>query len=220
MSLPETKLNEVILAEKVVFIETISNVDDLFQDLLSKSPDHEDVLDERIPYWADLWPSAIGLADFIIKSNVIKPGMKALELGCGAGLPGIIAGQQGASVVFSDYIQDALDLAKRNWEHNNSGAAEFLLMDWRNPVAGLSADIILASDIAYEKKSFADLVHAFKSLLKPAGKMLIAEPNRAFAQAFFSDLMHCGFDVNSTMQELHFRSQKYSIHIHEVILQV
>ena len=59
-----------------------------------------------------------------------------------------------------------------------------------------------------------DLVTAFKTLLTHEGKMLIAEPNRAFAQSFFTDLNQHGFDVQSTLEILNFRGQKYSVHLH------
>ena len=91
-------------------------------------------------------------------------------------------------------------------------------MDWRNPDPGLIADLVLASDIAYEKKSFSDLTRTFKALLKPGGIMLIAEPNRAFAQSFFVNLSKEGFDVRSEKSELTFRGQQYSIYIHELKL--
>ncbi len=216
MSLPETQINEVEFSDRIVLIETISNVDALFEDLLNKDKDHEDVRDERIPYWADLWPSAIGLCHFMLSNDSIASGMKVLELGCGVGLPGIVAGQQGAHVIFSDYIQDALNLAERNWKLNKGTNAEFRLLDWRELNPDMNVDTVLASDIAYEKKSFTDLLHAFKLILKPGGKILIAEPNRAFAQSFFLDLAQQGFLVHTQSERIEFRDQAYSIHVHEI----
>ncbi|MBP6334479.1 MAG: methyltransferase domain-containing protein [Bacteroidia bacterium] len=214
MNLPATTLTDIKLGDLIVCIESITNVDQLFEELLSKNPEHEDVKDERIPYWADLWPSAVALSEYLLRSKIVQPGTKVLELGCGLGLPGIVAGKVGAQVVFSDYLQGALDLAERNWKRNNNGIAEFVLMDWRNPLPGLNAELIIASDIAYEKKSFNDLVSAFKTLLTPEGRMLIAEPNRAFAQSFFAELNQHGFEVHSTLEKLNFRGQKYSVHLH------
>ena len=40
-----------------------------------------------------------------------------LELGCGLGFSGIVAGKMGAEVTFTDYLQEPLDFAKRNWEN-------------------------------------------------------------------------------------------------------
>src|ERR1700693_4992372 len=46
--------------------------------------------DEYMPYWADLWPAARMLAKVILREKW-TPGIEALELGCGLGLPGIAA---------------------------------------------------------------------------------------------------------------------------------
>jgi len=218
MSFPTTKRQEIKIYDRIIKVDTVSDIDELFEALVSKGPDHEDVKDERIPYWADLWPSAVALSNYILKNNLIVPGTKVLEIGCGLGLPGIVAGQLGAKVILSDYIQEALDFAGHNWSLNNSDPADLLLMDWRSPEPSLKVYIVLASDIAYEKKSFDDLIKTFKILLKRGGKMLISEPNRAFAQAFFNGLKDTGFSVNSQKDSLEFRGQKYSIHIHELLL--
>ncbi len=173
----------------------IVNVDELFNNLVAKGDQHEDVKDERIPYWADLWPSAIGLSEHIINSKIIASNTTVHELGCGLGLTGIVAGKLGAEVLFTDYLEEALDFAKQNWNLNNSETASFKKMDWRNPDTGLKADLLLASDVAYERKSFEFLPHAFKSLTKHGGKIIVSEPNRLLSQGFFESLSSRGFAV-------------------------
>ena len=42
--------------------------------------------DERLPYWAELWPSAHVLAGGA--GGPRSPGARVVELGCGVGLPG------------------------------------------------------------------------------------------------------------------------------------
>src|SRR2546430_15331547 len=87
----------------------VSNIDELYEELVQKGADHEDVKDERIPYWADLWHSAIALGQHIVKTNVIKKNMNVLEIGCGLGLPGIVAGKFSNQITFTDYIKEPLD---------------------------------------------------------------------------------------------------------------
>ncbi len=220
MNKPQTNSTEINIEGLSISVETVSNIDDLFEELLKKGDDHEDVRDEKIPYWADLWPSAIALSNFIVRNKLVQSGSKVLELGCGIGLPGIVAGKMGAQVVFTDYIQEALDLAKVNWSRNNNLDAEFVLMDWRNPLQEVRADIILASDIAYEKKSFEHLLRAFRILLHSTGKMFVSEPNRAFSQSFFKEMEDHGFKVNSSSEKIVFRNQTYLIHVHEIMLNI
>lgn len=97
----------------------ITNVDDLYEELIAKGETHEDVKDERIPYWAELWPAAIGLSQYLIEFDIIKDIKNVIEIGCGLGLPGIIAGKLGANVIFTDYLEEALHFTQQNWELNS-----------------------------------------------------------------------------------------------------
>src|SRR5207249_2235975 len=58
--------------------------------------------DEYLPFWTDLWPAARMLAKAIMRQSW-PPGLEALEIGCGLGLPGIAALAQRMHVTFSDY---------------------------------------------------------------------------------------------------------------------
>src|SRR4051812_15002263 len=58
--------------------------------------------DEYMPYWADLWPAARMLAKAVVREPW-APGLTALEVGCGLGLPGVAALSVGLRVLFSDY---------------------------------------------------------------------------------------------------------------------
>src|SRR5690606_20499854 len=53
--------------------------------------------DERLPYWADIWPSALILAEVTASEFAASPGERGrlLELGCGLGLVSIVALQAG-----------------------------------------------------------------------------------------------------------------------------
>ena len=63
--------------------------------------------DERIPYWADVWESAIVLAEEI--AAVDGTGQTLLELGCGLGLPSLAAARAGFGVTATDYESPALE---------------------------------------------------------------------------------------------------------------
>ena len=52
--------------------------------------------DERIPYWADVWESAIVLAEELAEMD--GSGLSLLELGCGLGLPSLVAARVGFAV--------------------------------------------------------------------------------------------------------------------------
>jgi predicted nicotinamide N-methyase len=171
----------------------VTNVDELFEALVAKGEAHADVQDERIPYWAELWPAAIALSMYLVQAGAIKATDRVTEIGCGLGLPGIIAGKLGATVTFTDYLEEPLQMAQRNWYLNHSGVADFHRMDWRQPDPALAADVVLASDITYEKRFLDHLPQAFRTLCRPEGQILVSDPERDVAQSFFENIEQAGF---------------------------
>ncbi|MFN7115810.1 MAG: class I SAM-dependent methyltransferase [Saprospiraceae bacterium] len=209
----QTEALELNIDGVFIKILQITNVDDLYEQLIAKGETHEDVQDERIPYWAELWPAAIGLSKYLIEFDIIKEVNNVIEIGCGLGLPGIVAGKLGANVIFTDYLAEALHFTKQNWTLNNAaespslggdsgGQAQFEVMDWRQPKSELAADLVLASDICYEKRFFKYLPHAFRTLCKPGGSIVVSDPSREVAQDFFQNITREGFKVNKISYDI------------------
>ena len=59
------------IANHQLEIFCIKDMDLLFDELLAKEKTNEDVQDERLPYWAEVWDSALALAEFIETQNKI-----------------------------------------------------------------------------------------------------------------------------------------------------
>lgn len=133
--------------------------------------------DEYMPYWADLWPAARMLAKAILREEW-TPGARALEVGCGLGLPGIAAMAKGLRVTFSDYDATALRFAADNARGNGFTDFDTLQMDWRYPPDDRQFPIILASDLIYEMRNVAPLVALIKKMLEPSGVCLVTDQDR------------------------------------------
>jgi predicted nicotinamide N-methyase len=133
--------------------------------------------DEFLPYWTDLWPASRMLAKAILRENW-APGLEALEVGCGLGLPGIAALAKGLRVIFSDYDATALRFAAENARTNGFEDFRTLQFDWRAPPADLRVPVVLASDLMYEMRNVAPLVSLIKRVLLPDGVCLLTDQDR------------------------------------------
>jgi predicted nicotinamide N-methyase len=158
--------------------------------------------DEYLPYWTDLWPAARMLAKAIMRERW-PPGLEALEIGCGLGLPGIAAMAQGMRVTFSDYDATALKFAADNARANGFKDFGLVQLDWRHPPADLRLPVILGSDLVYEARSVEPLVNLIRQVLAPDGVCLLADQDRiptrllrdslaAGELAFTVKVMHAG----------------------------
>jgi predicted nicotinamide N-methyase len=141
--------------------------------------------DEYLPYWADLWPASRMLAKAILREPwpTVEPPLEALEIGCGLGLPGIVALAVGLRVIFSDYDATALRFATANAEANGFNRFRTLQLDWRNPPADLRVPVVLASDLIYELRSVAPVVALIKRILTPEGVCLLTDADRVPSHA-------------------------------------
>ena len=196
-----------------VNISRIKDIDKLFVHLLKKENQTLDIQDERMPYWSDIWPSAIALSKYIDENPKIVQRKKVLELGCGLGMPGIVAAMNGAVVTMTDYLPEALMFAKSNWEKNLDIPFNGQLLDWRNSDKIEKADVILASDVAYESRSFEPLKTAFKNLLKPGGVLLLTEPNRKFTSPFI-ELLKEDFEITKSDKKIVLDGINYVVSIY------
>jgi predicted nicotinamide N-methyase len=113
-------------------------------------------------------------------------GKRVVELGCGLGLPGIVAARAGASVLATDASEEALTLAARNAGENGVWL-ETAAVDWAEPAALLERapfDLVLAADILYEESSAAPLLSLLPRL---APEAWVADPGRPTAAAFLEE---------------------------------
>lgn len=153
-----------------------ANSDDLIRE-------EDFVKDERLPYWADVWPSSIILAGKLLELD--GHGKSALELGCGVGLSTLAASSAGFDVLSTDYYEDALDVTRANVFRNLGTIARTRLVDWRHlPVDLGTFDLVFASDVLYEKEYAELLPVLLRGLLTPGGLALIADPGRVAAPVF------------------------------------
>jgi predicted nicotinamide N-methyase len=131
--------------------------------------------DEFLPYWAELWPAARALADALPDVS----GLRVVELGCGLGLPSLVAAAKGASVTAVDWSPDAVALLLANAARNGLELrAE--VRDWREPWHE-QFDLALAADVLYERRNVEPVLARLRELAPVA---LVALAGRPYEQEF------------------------------------
>ncbi|XP_028406568.1 histidine protein methyltransferase 1 homolog [Dendronephthya gigantea] len=152
-----------------------------------------------------IWECSLDLVNHLnrlfLENKLYFQDKAVLELGCGAGLPGIYACLKGASVCFQDYNAEVLKLftipnVALSMNSGNSfdfsrnptllekiNRCKFLSGDWefaKSLLEPMSFDVILTSETIYNSDVQKSLYELIKFVLKPSGVAFVAAKSYYF----------------------------------------
>jgi ETFB lysine methyltransferase len=140
-------------------------------------------VDDRLPYWADLWPASVVLARFL--RGLRGTGRTLLELGCGSGVVATAAARAGFEVTATDYYEDSPLFARVNAWRNAQVDITARHADWNTWPSDLRGfDLIVASDVLYEQRNAPLIARVMAQSLGPRGEGWIADPGRVGSAGF------------------------------------
>lgn len=175
-------------------------------DLISEA---EYLVDERLPYWADLWHSAEVLSTYMLERG---PGMvasfaagggssrpRALELGCGLGIVSIACERVGFEALATDYYDDALLFAAYSAERALGRTMRTRMVDWTKMPSDLGLfSLVIAADVLYEMRYAAILADAVAMTLAKDGVFVLADQGRIALGAFMEEARKRGIEGEAT----------------------
>jgi len=172
--------------------------------------------DERLPYWAEIWPSAIALARRLSREDL--SGRRLIELGVGVGLPTLVALDRGASVLATDYYAAAPDFTRHNALKNGLPEPETALLNWHVAPSVGAFDLVIAADVMYEEGSTRSLANLVPGLLGAGGEALLADPGRRYEPLFRELMQENGFrfQTEETTVKLEGRERDVTVLLHRV----
>jgi len=189
----DTVISEVAIGSRTFSILRPRNSDALIRE-------EDFVKDERLPYWADIWPSSTILAEQLLAMEAMPKanGGTGLELGCGVGLVTTAAMAAGYDMIASDYYEDALAFTRANAFAALRRSPATRMIDWRHfPDDVPPLDIIIASDVLYEKEYARLLPGIFSKALRPDGVAIVADPGRVGVPEFLESCDESGLAITS-----------------------
>jgi predicted nicotinamide N-methyase len=163
--------------------------DALLDELLAE----EDPEEDRLPFWAQLWPAGVALARAVAARPLA--GRRVLELGCGLGLVGIAAALAGARVLAVDRSPEATTFTAVNAARNTvTLQTAVCAFDQPEPLLGQAPwDLVLAADLLYEQRNVAVLVGLLPRLVGATGEVWLADPGRPLLGRFLAALDATGW---------------------------
>lgn len=154
------------------------------------------------PFWSRIWPAAQVLSQFLLAHPQYTREKSVLEIGAGLGLPSLIAARNAASVLCTDTATEAVQVVRQSAA--NAGLTNFTtkVVDWHSLPPGLTADVLLLSDINYEPDAFALQRSMLEGFLQKGTTILLSTPQRLMAKTFVAALLpFCVHQEESIVQE-------------------
>ena len=132
-------------------------------------------------YWDRIWPSSVALSEYLIHQFFPSKltGVNVLEIGCGTGLPGVVAASLGAFTMFSDMVPVTLEAVKETCQLNHISNFDTCALDWSIKIQSTERyDLVVGCEVFYDEAILADISHVLEQVLAPGGKGIFCDPNR------------------------------------------
>jgi predicted nicotinamide N-methyase len=154
------------------------------------------------PFWAQHWTSSFAFAtqwrSVFAKAGYQKMAVpRVTELGCGGGMLSVALYRAQVQLIATDASSEALLLAKLNG-HANRVDLRTRQLDWRSPNnVEEKFDLIIGSDVAYDRKMFPSLEATILAVGREDAKAIFAEPNRSLGDEFIDHMLNRGWRVET-----------------------
>lgn len=149
-------------------------------------------------HFGQVWPSSRVLALAMLTYPLA--GLRVLEIGAGLALSSLVMHRRGADVTVSDWHPLTEDFLRHNLVLNALGPLPYQAGNWEstaatdNPALG-RFDLIVGSDLLYERQQPAQLAAFIFRHAAPAAVVIIVDPDRGNRSAFGRDMAALGFTL-------------------------
>lgn len=192
----EYKLKTVnVLGFEMTTIRDLDESIDTLCEFFGEENQDNSLAEEFCPYFGVLWEAGVGLSQFLSRREL--QGKKVLEIGCGLALPSFVVTSKGGEIIATDFHADVPLFLDVNQKKNQT-FFEYRVMNWRNEIErtrndlGLF-DLVIGSDILYESQHPTQVAEALIAFLNPGGRIILADPGRAYIQKFITSMNELGY---------------------------
>ena len=145
------------------------------------------------PLFGIVWPSGEVLAQFM--SDFQIEGKRILEVGCGIGLTSLLLNHRSADITATDYHPEVAGFLRENTLLNDGDAIPFVRVAWDDKDDGRLGkfDLIVGSDLIYEKEHINMLSDFINQHAKPDCEVILVDPGRGYHARFSKQMVNLGY---------------------------
>lgn len=146
--------------------------------------------------FGQLWPASQALAKALKHIDIHD--RRIIELGCGLALPSLLLQSRGADVTASDHHPLSRSFLDYNAALNRLKPIPYRDLPWTKKIREPGQyDLIVGSDVLYERNHANMLAELIGQLAAPIAKVMITCPGRGYRNRFSRLMEQMGFELNA-----------------------
>jgi len=138
-------------------------------------------------FWARIWPSGLGLCQWLALHPEIVRNKTVLEIAGGLGLPSLLVAPKVKTITCTDINQQAVETVRQSAQLNGYENVITAIASWASVPDEWEADVLLLSDVNYEPAALADLKTLISRFLKKGSSVILSTPERIVARSFLEE---------------------------------
>ena len=147
--------------------------------------------------FGQLWPASRALAQAVKHIDIAN--RRIIELGCGLALPSLLLKSRGADVTASDHHPLSEHFLDYNAALNSLQPIPYRDLPWTKKIREPGQyDLIVGSDVLYERNHAGMLARLIEQLAAPVAKVMITCPGRGYRNRFSRLMEEMGFELTAT----------------------
>lgn len=198
----ETSVEKIELGDSELEIERLKSLDETIDAFFAEyeRTNRAELFEGLCPYFGVPWQAGLVLARKMEAEKEKWKGREVLEIGCGLALPSLVLAKAGAFVTATDLHPDVPVFLGRNKKRNHLSGPEYLFLDWRLERNLPEAELLLGSDIVYDRQQPEQLVSFLKSY--PGWKEAVfTDPGRPYWERFVELVKAEGFGATEGLEQ-------------------
>jgi predicted nicotinamide N-methyase len=144
--------------------------------------------DASAPYWAQVWPAALGMCQVLAAHPHYVQDKTVLEIAGGLGLPSLLASRFAKTVHCTDAAAEVLPYIEQSVQLNHCANMHCSQLYWQQAAAE-QANVLLLSDVNYNPADFDTLWQLFQFWMAQGTAILLSTPQRLMAKPFIDRLL-------------------------------
>lgn len=189
----KTRFLDVTVGQLNLRLKALKDTNQYFDPL--KLAEKAGVAPANWSFFGQLWPAGQVLANAVKKINIAEK--RIIELGCGLGLPSLVLKHRNADITASDRHPLSELFLDKNSLLNHIAPIPFVNLCWEKPTLDVGKfDIIIASDVLYERHHAKILADLIDKISQPNAKVMVTCPGRGHRNNLSKLLMEQGFTVD------------------------